>query len=89
MHKNELGYFVSGYDINAGSNPPTLHFHLGDSSDSKIHAGLQIMERRTDDPAPPKIYENVMHEFKYVYESSEDDSDDVDAKASAMLFEKW
>ena len=80
MHKNELGYFVSGYDINAGSNPPTLHFHLGDSSDSKIHAGLQIMERRTDDPAPPKIYENVMHEFKYVYESSEDDFESTDSE---------
>ena len=80
MHKNELGYFVSGYDINVGSNPPTQHFHLGDCSDSDMHAAIELMERRNDDPAPQSLYNEMIEKFKYVYKSSEDDFETTDSE---------
>ena len=80
MHKNELGYFVSGYDINVGSNPPTQHFHLGDCSDRDMHAAIELIERRNDDPAPPSLYNEMIEKFKYVYSSSEDDFETTDSE---------
>ena len=79
MHKNELGFFVSGYDINAGSNPLMQHFHLGDCSDRDMHAAIELTERRNDDPAPSSLYTEMLEKFKYVYSSSEDDFESTDS----------
>ena len=73
-----FGCFVSGYDINVGSNHQ--HFHLGDCSDSDMHAAIELMERRNDDPAPQSLYNEMIEKFKYVYKSSEDDFETTDSE---------
>ena len=45
-----------------------------------MHAAIELMERRNDDPAPQSLYNEMIEKFKYVYKSSEDDFETTDSE---------